>query len=101
MHQEAKKGMLLTLGAMALVGLGALTTLLILKLTKPEPTSTTTASVVKEAPVSEVPAPKAAPVVTPAPMTSMVAQVTSVRPHYIIHSYPVRVCHDAPRTMLV
>jgi uncharacterized protein YcfJ len=99
MHQEAKKGMLLTLGAIGLVGLGALITVLILKFTKAEPTSTATVPVVTQAPASKTPTPEI--VVTPAPITSTMAQVISVQPRYSVHIYPKRVCHDAPRTVLV
>ncbi len=89
MHQEAKKGMLLTLGAIGLVGLGAIAAVLLLKFTAtPAPKPADPAPVVAAAPVPEVPA-------TP------MAQVTSVQPHYTIQSYPTRVCHHVPHTVLV
>jgi len=99
MHQEAKKGMLLTLGAVGLVALGALIAVLIFKFTKTEPSST--APAVAQTPVAEAPAPQTAATITPQPVTPMMAEVTSVQPHYSIHSSPIRVCHDAPRTTLV
>lgn len=101
MHQEAKKGMLLTLGAIGLVGIGALIAVLILKLTKAEPTSTVTAPTIAQAPASEAPAPQPAAVATPQPVTSTMAEVISVHPRYSVHTYPERVCHHRPRTVLV
>jgi uncharacterized protein YcfJ len=91
MHQEAKKGMLLTLGAMGLVGVGALIAILILKFAKAEPAP------VVQTPAVETPAQEAAPL----PATPAIAQVTSVQPHYSVHSYPSRVCHEEPRTAVV
>lgn len=112
MHQEAKKGMLLTLGAIGLVGIGALIAVLMFKFTKTESSSTASAVVqapvaqapvaVAQAPVAEAPAPQAPAAATiPQPATSTMAEVTRVQPHYSIHSYPVRVCHHVPRTTLV
>ena len=89
MHQEAKKGMFLTLGAIGLVMVGALLAVLILKFIKAEP-----------APVTPAPA-VAQETVEPVPATPAMAQITSVQPHYSIHSYPTRVCHDEPRSALV
>ncbi len=99
MHQETKKGMLLTLGAIGLVGIGALIAVLLLKFTNAEPASTATAPAVTQAPASEAPTPQT--VVTPVPVTPTMAQVISVQPRYSVHTYPKRVCHDAPRTVLV
>lgn len=103
MHQEAKKGMLLTLGAFALVGIGALIAVMILKFSKAETTAPATAPVAVEAPATETPTPETTAAETPAPqaVTSAIAQVTSVRPRYSVHTYPERVCHHAPRTVLV